>query len=86
MYFSDHTLWIIAQERQKQFLKEAQTRRLARLLRKSRKEGPTLWRQLSWRVGSLMITFGRRLQTLQNYDQAVPHHLYDNLEANCKTF
>ena len=86
MYFSDHTLWIIAQERQKQFLKEAQTRRLARLLRDSRKEGPTFWRQLSWRVGSLMITFGRRLQTLQNYDQAVPHYSHDNLEANRKTF
>lgn len=61
--YSDHVLWIIAQERQQRFLEEVEAERLVASLRPRKKERPVFWQRVSGEVGGLMVAAGQRLQT-----------------------
>ena len=65
MLVSSDTLWVIAQARQDELLKDLHTRQILRELAETRRGRPKFWRQLSGRLGSSMVTFGHRLQAQQ---------------------
>ena len=65
MLFSDDILWIMAQERHQAFLKEAEARRLRRLLQENNPTQPRIRQRLTWWVGGLMIRWGQHLQPRQ---------------------
>ena len=65
MYISENMLRIIANERQQQFLQEAEADRARRLCQESKPKQVKLWQRLTWRVGGLMVIWGQRLQLRQ---------------------
>jgi len=62
MYINDNLLWIIIRQREQQFLQEAEASRISRLLQEGKPKQAKLWQRLTWRMGGLMISWGRRLQ------------------------
>ncbi len=65
MRINEKTLWIIAHEREQQFLKEAEIDAVRRLRQKNNPAPAKLWRRFSWQIGGVMISWGQYLQHLQ---------------------
>ena len=65
MVVNPDTLWIMAQARQDELLKDLHKRQILRQLAETRRRRPKFWRQFSRRLGSSMITVGHRLQAQQ---------------------
>ena len=65
MYINDNTLWIIAREREQQFLREAELSRTIQILKQRKPKRAKLRQRLTWRLGGLMIIWGHRLQLNQ---------------------
>ncbi len=62
---NDQALLMLAKAREQEFLEAAETNRMLRLLDTGKETQPTMWRQVSWQFGRLLITLGQRLQTQQ---------------------
>ena len=67
MLVNPDTLWVIAQARQEELLKDLQTRQLLRQVAETRRQRPKIWRKLSGRLGNSIMTIGHRLQAQQQF-------------------
>ncbi len=55
---------LVMAERRKDLLREAEKRRLIKILERERPAGRELWRQTAQAVGQQLVTWGTKLQNL----------------------
>ena len=65
MLTNPNTLWVIAQARQDELLRDVQLRQMQRQLIKPKNRRPKVWQHFRYLLGGSMIAMGHRLQAQQ---------------------